>query len=51
MKKLVDKKADEKPIEDSTADTKEYWDMEDRLYEQYKELRMEGRLEEFEKGD
>ena len=51
MKKPVDKKADEKPINDSTANTQEYWDIEDRLYEQYKELRMEGRLEEFEEGD
>ena len=51
MKKFVDKKVDETPDNESTADTKEYWDIEDRLYEQYKELRMEGRLKESDIGD
>ena len=49
MKKLLDGKYLDEEYEDkktkSLSELDDYWDIEDRLYEQYKEMKIEGLLD------
>ena len=54
MKKIVNEKYLDEESEDNeikeNSDMEGCWDIEDRLYEQYKEMKIEGSLED-EEGD
>jgi hypothetical protein len=54
MKKIVNEKYLDEESEDNeikeNSDMEGCWDLEDRLYEQYKEMKIEGFLED-EEGD
>ncbi len=54
MKKIVDGKYLDEESEDNeikaNSEMESCWDIEDRLYEQYKEMKIEGSLED-EEGD
>jgi hypothetical protein len=46
MGKIIDEKYPDEESEDNEKAKSEYWDIEDRLYEQYKEMKIEEILDE-----